>query len=319
MALPPLRQRPSVSAGALQALTLAQGRSRPRQDIGEVLKAQIVRASTSALTRVESLLPVATRSDEIHISDWGDGEALGGDPVPDDEDGPTNSFDPNSHLMFLEAGLDALSVVEPLRTAKHLLRDQTSGLAANASPPDTRPHDPEEPRPANLHTIDDDRTIKDSRDRFNKYDRDRDGDLNFQEVAKLFRDMEMDVDERTMDLVLRKFDADSSGTIDYDEFCKLCLFLNVGTQESAEEKQKLHAETARVEQSIPRYLKYVGNNHLQVAEMCEYCAGLMHRQGRLTASREMSEQAQLIRRTVAQQSGNALANTIARRKFADDD
>ena len=80
----------------------------------------------------------------------------------------------------------------------------------------------------------------------------------------MFRDMEMDVDERTMDLVLRKFDADSSGTIDYDEFCKLCLFLNVGTQESAEEKQKLHAETARVEQSIPRYLKYVGNNHLQV-------------------------------------------------------
>eukprot|EP01048_Picozoa_sp_COSAG05_P002993 COSAG05_NODE_132_length_17128_cov_54.447355_2_plen_318_part_00 len=314
-ALPPLRTSGSKH-GHLAALLAAQPRTRdPRDGVEKVLREQIALASQSAnrrverITRVEAILP-ARQTDDVHLSDWGDGEQLGGDPVPFDEDDDCVeriSFDPQSHLLQLDAGLSALAATAP----KPL-------LPFSQSPPDTRPENPCEVRAANPHAIDDSRTISDSRARFIKYDKDKDGELSKREVAKLFRDMEMEIDEHTMEVVLGEFDADNSGTIDYREFCKLCLYLNVGTQESAEAKRKLQAETARVEQSIPQYLKYLGHNHMQVAEMCEYCAALMHRQGRLTASLEMAEQAQKIRRQIKAECGAVLPTTTAR-KFVDDD
>ena len=134
--------------------------------------------------------------------------------------------------------------------------------------------------------------------------------------------MEMEIDEYTMEVLFTRFDEDRSGTIDYAEFSKLCLYLGVGTQETADEKRKLVAECDRVEASIPRYLGYLGGNHIQVAEMCEYCSGLMHRLGRLTDSLKMTEQAQRIRRSkfAASTAEPGQAHQVApTHKFVDDD
>ena len=192
-ALPPLRTSGSKH-GHLAALLAAQPRTRdPRDGVEKVLREQIALASQSAnrrverITRVEAILP-ARQTDDVHLSDWGDGEQLGGDPVPFDEDDDCVeriSFDPQSHLLQLDAGLSALAATAP----KPL-------LPFSQSPPDTRPENPCEVRAANPHAIDDSRTISDSRARFIKYDKDKDGELSKREVAKLFRDMEMEIDER---------------------------------------------------------------------------------------------------------------------------
>ena len=296
-ALPALRAvggvRMKGSKKALASMLAAQGHAAtaPRpidEDLAEVLQDQLRGAEErlmEAAAQVEDKVQViqtvsgGAETDDVKIQDWDDGEFLGGDSQVDDS----------------------------LLTAPRALPTPPSRY----SPPQTPPT---EFVAANPHQIEESRTILDSRERFRKYDSDRDGELDAHEVARMFRDMELQVDEHTMYALIDRFDTDRSGTIDYAEFGKLCLYLNVGTEESWSEKRKLGAETSRVETAIPRYLEYIGDNHPQVASMCEYCAGLMHRQGRITESQAMAQQAKEIRQQAEPPEEHVLV-----RRFADDD
>jgi hypothetical protein len=276
------------------------------QDQLKMAEARLMRTASQMEETVDALKTATSPElDDVVIRDWDDGEFLGGDPQP--EESPP-----------------------PARTTRSLPDPPVDSrvLAVRGSPPDSPPT---ELAPVNIHQISDDRTILDSRDRFAKYDVDGDGQLTPFEVQRMFRDMELLVDETTMFVLIERFDRDSNGSIDYDEWSKLCQFLNVGTQESAMEKQKLASETNRVEHAIPNYLEYIGDNHPQVANMCEYCARLMKRQGRITEAASMAKQAYEIRqrpyRTTSHghgqghggADGHGHVGEVLQRKFVDDD
>jgi hypothetical protein len=320
-ALPALRgvgqAKMKGNAKKLAAMLAAQGGIQPEPSIvddnlAEVLKDQLKMAETRLMRTASQLensvetLKTATSPelDDVVIRDWDDGERLGGDPQPESPPRPK------------AAGL----VSQPLANSR--------ALTLQGSPPDSPPTDS---HPVNIHQISEERTIRDSRDRFAKYDKDGDGQLSPTEVQRMFRDMELQVDEPTMFQLISRFDDDCNGKIDYDEWSKLCICLNVGTYETAVEKHKLAAETSRVENAIPRYLAYIGDNHPQVASMCEYCARLMTRQGRITDAAAMVKQAREIRmrpyKTMShghgQGSGGADGHghvgEILERKFVDDE
>jgi tetratricopeptide (TPR) repeat protein len=319
-ALPALRgvgqAKMKGNAKRLAAMLAAQGSIDPAPSVvddglAEVLQDQLKMAETRLMRTASQLensvdtLKSATSPelDDVVIRDWDDGEFLGGDPQP--ESPPRPKATPLSE--------------RPVNSRV---------LALHGSPPDSPPADF---HPVNIHQISEERTIRDSRDRFAKYDKDGDGQLSPTEVQRMFRDMELQVDEATMFQLINLFDSDCNGQIDYGEWSKLCVCLNVGTYETALEKQKLAAETDRVEDAIPHYLSYIGDNHPQVASMCEYCARLMKRQGRITEAAAMAKQAREIRmrpyRTTSHghgqghggADGHGHVGEILERKFVDDE
>ena len=289
-----------------------EGLAEVLQDQLKMAEARLMRTASQLASAITELpATVSPELDDVVIRDWDDGEQLGGDAQ-------------------LEEGLS------PLRSATkqpytRVLPQPPMGsrmLALQGSPPDSPPS---ELQPVNIHQIAEDRTIMDSRDRFAKYDMDGDAELQPNEVQRMFRDMELQVDEDIMFRLIDRFDRDRSGTIDYDEWSKLCLFLNVGTQETNMEKQALCSETSRVEHAIPNYLDYIGDNHPQVASMSEYCARLMKCQGRITEAAAMAKQAYEIRarpyRTTSHghgqgrggADGHGHVGEVLQRKFVDDE
>ena len=56
---------------------------------------------------------------------------------------------------------------------------------------------------------------------FKAFDRDGGGDVDLRELGLMFRQLGQQPSEREMKLLIEEVDADSSGTIDFEEFC--CL------------------------------------------------------------------------------------------------
>jgi hypothetical protein len=271
--LPPLRTGKSKH-GQLAALLAAQGggygyggagsRGGVRDDVGELLTAQITRASqrlerTAAekigalSSNVESLMPASSSlasaqgqqqeqqqqqqllqlqrrrrqqqsrtssHEEVQISDWDDGEHLGGDPIAHIPEIPSDdTSDVTWNLAQVDQGVRKALAARHHREAQELTASAQQLLGTQQPAQPQRggdsptldgshhggEHDPANPTMVNPNTIGERRTIGDSRERFAKYDRDGDGELSVDEIGSLFRDMEMDVDERTMRVIIERF------------------------------------------------------------------------------------------------------------------
>ncbi|KAL3072847.1 hypothetical protein niasHS_017821 [Heterodera schachtii] len=56
---------------------------------------------------------------------------------------------------------------------------------------------------------------------FDMFDRSRNGYIMATQLASILDAMEQDYDEKTLRKLIRKFDADGSGKLEFDEFCAL--------------------------------------------------------------------------------------------------
>jgi len=56
---------------------------------------------------------------------------------------------------------------------------------------------------------------------FDMYDRGKQGFINATQIGKIMADMQQEFDEKQLRKLLRKFDADGSGKLEFDEFCAL--------------------------------------------------------------------------------------------------
>lgn len=63
--------------------------------------------------------------------------------------------------------------------------------------------------------------ISDFKDKFARYDADKDGSISVQEVGDVMKSLGHDVPDEAVQYVIRTIDADHSGEIDFDEFCTL--------------------------------------------------------------------------------------------------
>jgi calmodulin len=56
---------------------------------------------------------------------------------------------------------------------------------------------------------------------FDMYDRGKQGFINATQIGKIMADMQQEFDEKQLRKLLRKFDADGSGKLEFEEFCAL--------------------------------------------------------------------------------------------------
>lgn len=155
--------------------------------------------------------------------------------------------------------------------------------------------------PSNPLAIDQSRTISDSRARFRRYDVNANGELAVDEIRTMFRHMDLPFDELAFMNIVEQFDIDDSSTLNYEEFCQLCSYLCIGTEEHAEEKKQLETEIDRLEAALPNYQDLLGV-HPHVASLMEHCASLVMRQGRVDEADKMVHQASIIRDLLAEKA-----------------
>lgn len=88
---------------------------------------------------------------------------------------------------------------------------------------------------------------------FMKYDTNRDGTLDKDEVKLFFQDFHEDISTEDMDSLFSKFDTDNSGSISFDEFIGACyVFIQKHSKDSAAEKAAKKADRPSYQQAQSR-------------------------------------------------------------------
>ena len=77
---------------------------------------------------------------------------------------------------------------------------------------------------------------------FRTFDRDGGGDVDLRELGLMFRQLGQQPSEAEMRLLIEEVDADSSGTIDFEEFCNLMLRQSRATRTPTWLAELLHTD-----------------------------------------------------------------------------